>query len=487
MSPLIIRGAINAGFSLTANSFTPFAANQYFDPTLEQYTKNAATWWSNFSSFSQVTKTAQGGVISAQKALSNLLVITIGTGPDNLTFKSAEGRAISPNTKFLIPKLLMQIFKGEVSTPQSFGSNLFLKDGTDQSVTNAAMDSISLDSKPCFLDILDSWVGIQKYNKGSQDNGVSFLEQTFIPNNLSSRPLKDTNSIYETNNPIEGQMPLQVLNFTNQQTWSILDSYSNKPVNEMYTAMKLNKNKRVVPTFIVRQNPLPLRSGFEEKIQEMNRTGQAAQKDRQPDIFSSSPVTQELFRDKVATYFDEIPDWDISSQYVLNKSVGKSGSQRVNFISFTPFNGLKGESARNEVNARLALPVVDNLDIQRNGLRSIMASIPSAWITDSNTDLVRRNGFANQLMSSIMFNNHLKLSGQITLIGIQLPIQQGDNVTIDGVTYHIERVIHSGGIQGIGQKFFNTVLHVSHGVVLKESGKHEFAKMGELRHTITTE
>lgn len=476
------NGAISVNYTVTAHSFTPFAANQYFDPTLEQYTKNASTWWSNFSSFKYLTDNVQAGVIAAQKAIPSLLEITLGTGPDNLIFKEAGKRAVSPNTKFLIPKILVKIFTNA-------------NDLNNQDTT--------------FLDILNSWIGIQKYNIGGGEN--EDLIGTFIPNNLNALPLPGSTKIYETENSIEGQMPLQPLNFTNQQTWSILDSYLNKPINEMYTCMKINREKRVVPTFIVRQNPLPLRSGFQEKTEEINDvidtnllndafarasvtpkyvTGKdpvyiSPLKQAFQDAQIQNPVFKGLFQEKKSTYFDELPTWNIDLQYITNISVGKSGAARTNFISLTPFNGLKGESGRNELNASYSLPVLDSKDIQRNGLRSIMGSIPSAWVSDSDPDIVRRNGFANQLMASIMFNGHLKLSGQISMVGIQAPIQHGDNVSIDGITYHIERVMHSGGIQADGRKVFLTTLNVSHGVKLNSNGTHEYAKLSVLRHNVS--
>jgi hypothetical protein len=68
------------------------------------------------------------------------------------------------------------------------------------------------------------------------------------------------------------------------------------------------------------------------------------------------------------------------------------------------------------------------------------------------------------LMSDILMGQHLRLTGTLSIIGVQAPICHGDNLEWDGVVFHIESISHQCQIAPDGKKVFATTLSLSHGI-----------------------
>ncbi len=440
-------GGINLTYEMVCYSFNHFMSRQYFDQTLDLLGPEASRWWSRFSEFESFSQSTQGGLIPIQEAIWRLLLITLGFGPAD--FPADLGpRAVSPNQKYIVPKALGELLTGKVFT-------------TD----------------PTILDISYYWLGVQKYSGGEND---SF--RTFLPSSLNTTPIKGTATFFESAAPLIGQAIVKPLNFNGTSVFEILGEYTVQPINESINCLKPQADGRVQLTSVFRQNVKSLIKSDNAIIS----TDLFDPSEFDP-VSASTPAPEPTTLPFPSTYFGEVPRWEISSKLIYNLRVGISGSSRINYVQITPVNWLKNEQSRNELNASLALPIVDSTDIFRNGLQMINQVIPIVWANDSTTDLENQNGFFNKIMASITFNSHLKLSGTAELEGVQLPIQKGDACTIDGVTYFIERVQHSGQISPSGQKMFRTTLVLTDGVVFDANNNVSFPKLSITRHNVVKE
>jgi hypothetical protein len=70
-----------------------------------------------------------------------------------------------------------------------------------------------------------------------------------------------------------------------------------------------------------------------------------------------------------------------------------------------------------------------------------------------------------ECIADFMMGSHLTLNGTITLVGVDRPICEGDNLEWDGVVYHIETVSHVCQIDPMsGRRMFSTTLSVTNGM-----------------------
>jgi hypothetical protein len=165
------------------------------------------------------------------------------------------------------------------------------------------------------------------------------------------------------------------------------------------------------------------------------------------------------FTQKMFTRFQELPRWIIHSSMVYSLNIGRSDALRFNFVHVygqNAANGIVNSMPYQIVNNN---PVRDDLDIERNGLRPYMTTVPCGF-----KDVKFGPKAWMEIISDIVMNQNLVLQGSIELIGVDLPISEGDNIEYDGIIYHIDAYQHSCRISSDGQKMFKTVLTLSHGV-----------------------
>lgn len=307
-----------------------------------------------------------------------------------------------------------------------------------------------------YADVVELNLGIQSYS-GTPTYGESFWEkdpakqQAREEDRQKARPFT---AFYEGNgladSPRRKTGPKMLGSFTPQMpriadisVWSILNQYLNPAINEMYMALRTNANGQIVPTIVVRQLPFTSEL-FDGK--------------------SSPGDTKQLY----VTKFLDLPRWKVHPALVKSATLGRSNALRFNFINVqgqAPGNKAAGSIAQSVRN----LPVRDDLDIARHGIRPYTMTVPSSFEdvgagsktggpgTTAATDWMA-------LISDMIMGGHLLVTGTINLVGIQAPICVGDNVEFDGVVFHIESINHQCSIQGDGRKIFSTSLALSHGV-----------------------
>lgn len=221
--------------------------------------------------------------------------------------------------------------------------------------------------------------------------------------------------------------------------WDLLQQYSNAPLNEMFVTLRADPDGNVMPSFVLRQTPI-----------------------------SSGPAKLALERASFpCTAFTDLPRWVVHPGLLIQENVGASDSLRHNYIAVQGQDvtaAAGGPSVeRNTFNSVVAPPIGDLADINRSGLRPYVRPLSSdiSGLTDPRAQLGRA---FNQFLADILLDQHLRWSGSLQLFGIQEPICVGDNLEWDRVVYHIESVMHSGWIDGNGQKSFRTSLQLSSGV-----------------------
>lgn len=279
-------------------------------------------------------------------------------------------------------------------------------------------------------DILYQYIGISVRNTSPRDlDYIDDPKQILQSDGLT--PLLYSNT-YQMGDPISTTLLAQTIHFDSRSIWSILKTYLNEPINEMFTAMRTNHEGRIFPTLVCRQLPFSSK-GFAESDQWVNS------------------ITQ----------YQMLPEWFIPNEQIVSYDVGYSDALDVNYVKLDLMLELvNGSAAR--INQMVNVPpVFDSADIMRNGLR-MLSTVCSATAatTEEAYDSAR---FWTKLVADVMFRLKYQVNGNVTCRGIQKDIAIGDNVTVNGVTFHIEGITHDGNIDMAGRKRFNTSLSLSHG------------------------
>lgn len=338
--------------------------------------------------------------------------------------------------------------------------------------------------------------------------------QKYSPKNTLAASLSPdfTEVTKDTKNAVFYRTPYQTKGFVpfyfppiwdNNNLWGILNQFLHPVVNEMYTALRLNKDGLIKPSLIVREKPFstglyshlfevapeiekiqgktPESSELAKKIQEdVKKIKEELPKSEIKDTRDQNDLkgagTQRIkseftdSQDKIErTYYYNLPRWVVDESLIKNIRTSTDEAARVNFVQIwgrskgAEFTGAQINSELWKV-LQLMSPnyVADEIDIKRHGLRAAIAT--SEFDMPSST-LGTQTGIYCRMNADWLFNGHLKLSGTVTLSGIQEPIVEGDNVQIRGILYHIESVSHNGSLASSGQKNFTTTLTLSNGVL----------------------
>lgn len=366
-------------------------------------------------------------------------------------FADATGSEIPPNNvNVLIPTLLdLIVGKGPPSRSAS-APGFSAADGSIQSATPQTLSeppyaylipsmvgsllgkSPSDASKPSkimsYADVLELVQGVQSYSNKNNDTSAIFIPDL----SSTSTPQRKV-----TTTEMLGTFLPFMPEFTNRPLWQVFQQYLNPVVNEMYTALRVNDEGRVVPTIVLRQIP------FTTEAFEPSPAASGAQNG------STSP-----------TRFLDLPRWIVPAVAVRRIRVGRSDATRVNFVH------VYGSSAaqQNSVPVQYQLvnnpPIRDDLDIQRSGMRPYMATV-ECFVNDQ---VGKAPGEWMALIADWMIGSQYALTGSMTCFGIQSPICPGDNLEFDGVVYHIESVNHTGSCDGEGKKTWMTTLTFTNGM-----------------------
>ncbi len=280
-------------------------------------------------------------------------------------------------------------------------------------------------------DVYDYLFGIQNYSTSQNQTLASGMN----PSNLN--PTIE-NRFYKTSIPCEGQTIIKAEYWNQVNAWSIINQYTNAPLNEMYTCFRIAPSGYVMPTVVLRQIPFTT------------------------DFFNSSangsPQTVNVTR------FSSIPRWRISSALITQSDIGRDEAARINFVQFYVQPGGDGKKdgfiAAQTADGNYAY---DINDVMRSGLRPHVVTTNFDDLTILKETKVGRKWA--QILGDALIGGHLKMNGTIECVGIVEPIAVGDNLEHDQVVFHIEEVTHSCAINpSTGLKTFRTTLKLSNGV-----------------------
>ena len=401
-------------------AFTEFNNSIYFNPNLINakdlenqalYINKNSEAWANLVNIN--------GRPYVQEIITFLISNFIGSGPLE-ELQQVEKMIISPNDHFLIPYtvgILLGIIKPKSEKNENFSHVSAVKD------------------------IYMYLFGIQKY-EGSSANSPSV---GMNPSNFENKN-KKMGFLY-TDKRCQGNTILKPEYWNQVTLWSILNQYTNSPLNELYTCFKLSKFGRVVPTVVFRQIP------FTSEDFENQKFNVADKQSNKIDV----------------TKFLSLPRWKLTSELVYNLDLGTDEAARINFVQFYARSTysdkgveISGETASHNY-------VFDKEDVVRNGLKPIVIQ---NQFEDVDVNLISSAPIWARIIGDALIGGHLKINGTIQCVGISDPITVGDNLEFDGVVYHIEQVNHIASINPMnGIKTFRTTLSLSHGVSVNSNEK----------------
>lgn len=406
-------GLHQVAFDVQGAGFTEFDSTIYYNEAIARKYPSLLALMADFGT--AANEFIVNGSIDANDAIPKLFRICLGLGPGASTKALATtDMQASPNDTFLVPPTV---------------AKMLLSDNDAQ-------------AKPVgvtYADLVKQFIGVQQFTgsafldldeeDASQVSPDAAVWRGFIPD--YSMPV--SNRTYLSPKLLTGDFLPLTLQFNKVSVWSLLKTYLNEPINEMYTCLRIDESGHVVPTLVCRQIP-----------------------------FSSNEY---INAGNIATSYLTLPRWEIDQALILQERTGRSNAQRFNYCQVLGISPLEGATAGNQqINAVNNPPIVDDADVRRAGLRMYTAQagakvIPTQFSNDENP-----GSTWSKLMADMLFGSHLKYSGTVLLKGVQAPICEGDNCVIDGVIYHIERIQHSGSIGADGRKDFTTTLSLSNGI-----------------------
>lgn len=408
-------GMRQARYTLSGTGFGEFDSTLFYEPHLAEKIPQLGRYFAKLGVAINDIIRSNGQGIDVNKAIVTYLDLLLGKGvPQNLGLPGGDIRlkstaGLEAGYSYILP--------AEVGS---------LIGKTQKTKAGGIL---------AYSDILEVLYGVQAYSDpeistdekalidGDPDVTISDVQNGQLFNPTGAR---GPGSRRFTGIEMLGTFLPTVPQFTNKSVWSILNTYLNSAVNEMFTCLRVNGTGEVVPTLVVRQLPFTTPLG-------------------DPGI----PTTP----------FHDLPRWKIHPILAKRVDYGRSDSLRINFIH------VYGDSGPDKTNlvARQIIdspPARDDLDIARSGLRPYMQSV------NCHTTDIRTKGPEKwiALLSDFLMGQHMTFTGTIDLVGIQAPICVGDNLEFDDVLFHIEAITHSCSISPDGRKTFTTSVQLSHGV-----------------------
>lgn len=365
--------------------------------------KNETAWLNAiFGNATKLIQETEGsiGIVSPNRLIRRVIDLFLGPGSNPLKNIDTSGlenddkedidaqKSTSPNSSINVPALVAN----------------FLGHKTARGRTSAYFSSI-----------IGKSIGVELYNDNKNP----------VPNDW---------------NGLKGSFILQSDQVINKSVWDIIEECACQPLNEVYTAMRLNKvngKLRILPTITVRQIP-------------MN------------DMPSPSHTT-----------VLGLPRWVVSSKMVVSEDVGVSDANRYNYIWLHPIDPSKDGQAAVLSAANMlkrSPPIFDATNAKRSGLRTMVAEFR---LVDTSSD-GKGVGDYSYIVFDAIRNGHLKWNGRIVTVGIQEPISIGDNVLYDDVLYNINGIAHRGRVNSsTGEKGFDTTIELANGISFSKTKARE--------------
>lgn len=397
-------------FKINGFAFTEYNNTIYFNPYLvdpNQDPKNQLLFasyigrdWANLIN--------EKGLTNVQNVMSVLIQSFIGEGITDEGRLEKNGTVKSPNVHFYLPELVGKL--------------------------------LGVSGAKAAKDIYVHVFGVQKYAAGSAQG----LAAGMNPSGLSQK----YNRIYFTPIPCGGDTLLKPEYWNQVKAWSILNQYTNAPLNEIYTCFRISPENKVMPTVVFRQIPFTTED------------------------FSSSYLA--------VTKFMNLPRWKIHPALITSQDIGRDEAARINFVQYF------GKSTVSVNGADIALEIArknyvyDINDVQRSGLRPYIVTTQFDEPTTTNKEY--RSPEWAKIVGDTLIGGHLKLNGSIMTAGIVDPIAVGDNLEFDGNVYHIEDITHTGNYNvESGKRMFRTSISLSSG--MSKSSSEKGSRYPEMTYT----
>ncbi len=386
-------------FKITGFAFTEFNNTIYFNPYMldpNQDPQNQLLFASYVGKDWQKLIN-QKGFTNVQDILAVLIQSFIGDGINEQGRKDKKGNVISPNVHFYMPELVGKL--------------------------------LGLTGVKAAKDIYLYMFGVQGYAGGTASSMAVGLNP--------DRVYKKFDKFYYT--PIEcgGDSFLKPEYWNQVKAWSILNQYTNSPLNELYTCFRMSPTGNIMPTLVFRQIPFTTE-----------------------DFVSSGLPT---------TKFLNLPRWKLHPALVTDFDIGREEAARINFVQYFGRSTVSTEGSEISLEIAKGNYVYDIGDVQRSGLRPYIVTTQFDEPTTKNKEY-KSPGWA-KIVGDALIGGHLKLNGTVTSVGIVDPIPAGDNFEFDGTVYHIEQVSHTCNYSKEGKPQFRTSLSLSSGVSTSSSDK----------------
>lgn len=386
-------------FKITAFGFTEYNNTIYFNPYLvdpNQDPKNQLLFasylgkdWANLIN--------SKGLTNVQDVIATLIQAFLGAGVTDEGRLEKNGTVKSPNVHFFLPELVGRL--------------------------------MGVKGAKAAKDIYVHMFGIQKYASGANQTLASGMNPQL--NSLSEK----FNRIYYTSSPCGGDTFLKPEYWNQVKAWSIINQYTNAPLNELFTTFRISPTGRVMPTVVFRQIPFT-----------------------NEDFKTTLPVTR----------FMNVPRWKINNALIFEQDLGRDEAARVNFVQYF------GKSTVGQNGADIALEIAqvnyayDIADVQRSGLRPYIVTTQFDEPTTTNKEF--RSPAWAKIVGDALIGGHLKMNGSIQCAGIVAPISVGDNLELDSIVYHIEQISHTCSVSvGDGRRIFRTNIQLSSGMHISSS------------------
>jgi hypothetical protein len=467
------NGTRRTSFTVNAAGFTELDASIYTDPHFDLPQAGAMAKWLNYFGLAVgdlITKS--NGSIETDviiPAIYNLMYsnglpknanVTLGANTKSVTL--TEGLD-NPNA-FIMPTEVGSVFGVTTGT----------KPGNAVGWNN----------------IMELIHGVQKFSTSDDSSNLALMAPS-APSSTENLNIKFTGQ------KMMGKFVPQLPSMAGLKTvWSLMSQFVNLSVNEMFTALKVNSDGKIVPTLTIRQ--LPFSSGIisdtlipedplspEERKQADTLLGQldlardSVQRGEYKNDKGFSKINESVIAKwkkrtgknaedlklkpteirTAVTRMAEVPRWKIDPILVKAFDVGRSDAMRHNFVHVYGESGAPTGLSPAQQFVKNP-PIIDDLDVARSGLRPFMATVACAP-----DDLVNGGPAAwMDLLADIVVNQELTLTGIMNVHGITSPIAPGDNIEYDGVIAHLEAVNHVFSIAPSGHVSFLTNLEFTHGV-----------------------
>lgn len=368
---------------------------------------------------------------------SNLLLYLTNIGQSWSQMQTDKGLTkVQSIVKYLIDSFIGNGFpdtnrKTDPLAPTTTNTHFYMPNGVGKLLGLGVLES----AKDAYTYIF----GIQKYVAQA-----TTVQQGMNPTGISPEATQK-NRFIQLSSPVQGDTVTKPEYWNNQQVWSILNQFTNAPLNELYTCFRISPNGTVLPTVIFRQIPFTT------------------------DNFVNG--------DYEVTRFMSLPRWNISPALAISFDLGKDETLRTNFVQYygRSVTGPAGFDISEETAKHNYIYDID--DVVRNGLKPHVVTSEFDRLSEGEKGSSFKSPGWAKILGDALIGGHLKMSGTINYVGIPDPIAVGDNLEFDQVVYHIEQITHNAMIDQNGRKTFRTSITVSSGMDIQNGSDVVYSEM----------